>query len=234
MTVCPDKDVAAVQYRVSDPVHSAIAVAGGSTTTPDLTVVDDESAVRGDDALEWTALHMPIPDRTSLDDETLARTVAIAGALAAMDDDTGCTLHYPTGRLTGEPVAVAREVLEYGIFVVRANRRGWEPVLGEATGWSPFEGHRRIVEHRLLVHSRHWIAGQLEVNGYVLLAADEVITLLRSEAQRSGRRTLGPANRTCRSGRPSATRPDTFMFRTSCSNPVESSLKAGHTPEIPQ
>ena len=40
-----------------------IAMACRPPTTPDWTVVDGESALREDDALKWTALHMPIPDK---------------------------------------------------------------------------------------------------------------------------------------------------------------------------
>ena len=60
---------------------------------------------------------MPIPDHNALDDETLARPVTIAGALAAMDDHTGQTVQGPPSGDTGEAIAVAREVPEYGTFI---------------------------------------------------------------------------------------------------------------------
>lgn len=172
MMVSPEEDVAAVQYRVSDLVLGAIALVGGPPTTPDWTVVDAESAVREDDAPEWTALHVPIPDHNALDDGTLAR---------AVDDDTGRTVHGPVSGLTGEPVAVAREVPGYETFVVRAHRREWETLLGEATGWAPFEGDSRLVERILIAHSRRWIAGQLEGSGFGLPGTDAAISPLRSE-----------------------------------------------------
>ena len=181
MTLSPEEDEAAVQFRVSDLVHGAIALAGGPPTTPDWTVVDAESALREGDALQWTALHMPIPDHTALDDETLAHAVAIAGALAAMDDGTGQTVQGPASGLTGEPIAVAREIPEHDTFVVRAHRREWEAVLGEATDWTRFEGNTRIVERNLLAHSRRWVARQLDGSGYGMAKAETVITLLRSE-----------------------------------------------------
>ena len=53
--------------------------------------------------------------------------------------------------------------------------------LGDATGWTPFEGNRRLVERNLLAHSRRWIARQLECSGYGMPETDTVITLLRSE-----------------------------------------------------
>ena len=154
MTVSADEDAPAVRFRVSDLVHGGTALVGGPPTTPDWTVVDAESALREDDALGWTALHMPIPDHNALDDETLTRAVAVAGALAAMDDDTGRTVQGPASGLTGEPIAVVREVPKYETFVVRAHRREWEGVLGDATDWTSFEGNRRIVERNLLAHSR--------------------------------------------------------------------------------
>ena len=66
-------------------------------------------------------------------------------------------------------------------FVVRAHRRDWEALLGEATDWTSFEGNRRIVERNLLTHSRRWIARRLEGSGYGMHKGDMVITLLRSE-----------------------------------------------------
>ena len=181
MMVSPDEDVAAVQYRVSDLVLGAIALVGGPPTTPDWTIVDAESAVREDDAPEWTALHMPIPDHNALDDETLARAVAVASVLSAMDDDTGRTVHGPVSGLTGEPVAVSREFPGYETFVVRAHRREWEALLGEATGWAPFEGDSRLIERILIAHSRRWVAGQLEGSGFGLPGTDATISALRSE-----------------------------------------------------
>ena len=40
MTVSPDEEEAAIQFRVSDLVQVGIALAGGPSTTPDWTVVD--------------------------------------------------------------------------------------------------------------------------------------------------------------------------------------------------
>ena len=119
--------------------------------------MDAESALREGEGAAWTALHMPIPDHTALDDETLARAVAIATALAAMDDGMVETVEGPAGALTGEPIAVARDIPEHGISVVRAYRPEWEAMLMDGTNWTPFEGNRRIVERNLLAHSRRRI-----------------------------------------------------------------------------
>ena len=183
MTVPPDEDPANVQYRVSDLMHGAIALAGGPPTTPDWTAVDGESTLREEDEDECqvTALHMPIPDRIALDDETLERAVVIAWALAAMDDETGRTVQGPVSGLTGQPILLAREIPMCRIAVVRAHRREWEAVLADATGWTSFEGNRRLAERILLAHSRRWIAGQLEGIGYALPGTHSAITLLRSE-----------------------------------------------------
>ena len=152
MTVCLHEDVSAVQYRVSDLVHGAIALAGGPETTPDWTLVDAESALVEEGATEWTALHMPIPDYSILDDDTLAHAVA-----------------------------AAREVPHYETFALRAWRREWEAILGEATGWKVFGGSLRIVERSLLAHSRRWISGRLEGSGYGLPEIGPGIILLHSE-----------------------------------------------------
>ena len=95
MTVSPDEDKAGVQFLVSELAHEAIALVSGPPTTLDWTVVDGESGLCEDGALEWTALDMPIPDQTALDDETFAHAVAIAGALAAVDDGAGQTVQGP-------------------------------------------------------------------------------------------------------------------------------------------
>lgn len=180
MTVPPDQEPAAVQYRLSDLVHGAIALAGGPPTTPDRTAVDGESALREEDEFKCalTALHMPIPDRIALDDETLERAVVIACALAAMDDRTGRTVRGPASGLTGQPIALAREIPVYRIFAVRAHRLEWEAVLADATGWTAFEGNPRLVERILLAHSRRWIARQLEGSGYALPGNEAAVTLL--------------------------------------------------------
>ena len=52
---------------------------------------------------------MPIPEHNALDDETLARPVTIADALAAMDVHTGQTVQGPPSGDTGEAISVARE-----------------------------------------------------------------------------------------------------------------------------
>ena len=143
--------------------------------------MDGESGLCEEGALEWTGLDLPIPDQTALDDETFAHAVAIAGALAAMDDGAGQTVQGPPSGFTGEPIAVAREVPEYDIFVVRADRREWEALIGHAMDWPRFEGNSRIVERNLLAHSRRWIARQLEGSGYSISKAETVITLLHSE-----------------------------------------------------
>ena len=87
----------------------------------------------------------------------------------------------PPSGFTGEPFAVAREVPEYDIFVVRADRREWEALFGHAMDGPRFEGNSRIVERNLLAHSRRWIARQFEGSGYSVSKAETVITLLRSE-----------------------------------------------------
>ena len=184
MTVCSDEDLSAVQYRVSDLMHAAIALAGGPATAPDWTLVDGEGPMHEDDAPGWTAFHMPIPDDEAFDDERLAHAVAIAGALAAMDDKTGQTVRGPTSGLTGDAIAVAREIPGYGSFAVRARRREWEAVLASATGWTPFEGNDRLIERILLVHSRRRIVGRIEGSGYRLSGTDPAIALLRSERPR--------------------------------------------------
>ena len=99
MTVSPDEDKAGVQFLVSELVHEVIALVGGPPTTPDWTVVDAESGLCEEGALEWSGLDLPIPDQTALDDETFARAVATAGALAAMDDGAGQTVQGPPERV---------------------------------------------------------------------------------------------------------------------------------------